>query len=245
MGLEVRVLGSGDAFGSGGRLQACIWMEADGYRWLVDCGATSLVALRRAGLDPNEVDAVLVSHFHGDHFGGVPYLVLEGQFRRRARRLTIAGPRGIGARVDAAMEDAFPGSSRTPQRFAVEHAELSSTPTAVGPISVRALPVAHTPGSEAVGLRIAAAGRVVAYSGDTEWTDALVALAADADLFIAEAYSFEKAIPYHLSYRALESRLASLSARRTVITHLGPDTLERLGEVRLEAASDGTRILLD
>ncbi len=242
--LRIRFVGSGDAFGSGGRYQACIWMEADGFRWLVDCGATSLLAMRRDGLDPDQIDAVLISHFHGDHFGGIPYLVLDGQFRKRARLLTIAGPRGIAERTRAAMEEAFPGSSRTTQRFAIDHVELGTGSTVIGPLSVSALPVVHTPGAAAIGLRIRCGERVVAYSGDTEWTDALRELAVDADVFIAEAYSFEKAIPYHLSYRAVAAHLASIRAKRIVLTHLGPETLARAADARLELAEDGTRIVL-
>jgi len=99
MGLRLTFLGSGDAFGSGGRLQTCMLLESDGRRWLLDCGATSLVGLRGAGIDPSSIDAVLISHLHGDHFGGVPFLLLDGQFRRGARPLTVAGPRGVEARV--------------------------------------------------------------------------------------------------------------------------------------------------
>jgi ribonuclease BN (tRNA processing enzyme) len=98
MGLTLTFLGSGDAFGSGGRLQTCMLLESDGRRWLLDCGATSLVALRRAGVDPATIDAILISHLHGDHFGGVPFVLLDGQFRRGARPLVIAGPRGVEAR---------------------------------------------------------------------------------------------------------------------------------------------------
>src|SRR5437867_10378716 len=132
MTIELRFLGTGDAFGTGGRFQACVWLRSGAFRCLIDCGATSLLAMRAAGLDPNEVDAVVISHFHGDHFGGVPYLVLEGQFRGRTRPLVIAGPTGIRDRTHAAMEEAFRGSSGTRQRFAVEYVELASDPRSVG-----------------------------------------------------------------------------------------------------------------
>lgn len=63
--MEATFLGSGDAFGSGGRFQACISLRAAGVHALLDCGSTSLVAMRRAGVDPGSVDAVIVSHFDG------------------------------------------------------------------------------------------------------------------------------------------------------------------------------------
>ena len=81
--MRIQFLGSGDAFGSGGRLQTCILMESPGFTCLIDCGASSLIALKRANVDPNNVDAILVTHLHGDHFGGIPFLILDGQFSRR------------------------------------------------------------------------------------------------------------------------------------------------------------------
>ncbi len=242
--MELTFLGTGDAFGSGGRLQACISVRVAGFHALLDCGATSLIALRRAGIDPASVDAVLVSHFHADHFGGLPLLVLDAQFTKRTRPLAVAGPPGVAARAAEQMEVAFRGSSRTAQRFEVTYHELGPSATAIGPLAVRGIPVVHTPGSEAIGLRIDADGAALAYSGDTEWTPALTTLADGADLLIAEAYSFEKTIPYHLSYRALMKHRADLRARRIVLTHLGPEVLGRLGDLELEHAADGTSLIL-
>ena len=127
MTVTVTFAGSGDAFGSGGRFQACIHLHhGDLVRpVLLDCGATSLVALRRAGLDPGEIGAVFLSHLHGDHFGGLPFLILDAQFSRRTEPLTVVGPPGTGQRLTEAMECLFPGSSRVSRRFEVAVAELA------------------------------------------------------------------------------------------------------------------------
>ncbi len=139
--VTVAFAGSGDAFGSGGRLQACIVVRAgQGAPMLLDCGATSLIALKRQGIDPNDVTAVLVSHLHVDHFGGLPHLILDGQFRRRIAPLIVAGPIGIAARLTDAMELMFPGSSAVQRRFAVEVVELpaGSPPVTVAESRVQA-----------------------------------------------------------------------------------------------------------
>ena len=109
--VTVTFAGSGDAFGSGGRYQACIHLrQASRVPVLLDCGATSLSALRSLGLDPGEIGTVFVSHLHGDHFGGLPFLILDGQFTRRTSPLTVAGPPGTGERLRQTMEAMFPGS---------------------------------------------------------------------------------------------------------------------------------------
>src|SRR5437879_5953655 len=122
--VDVQILGSGDAFGSGGRLQACFALRGGPEDLLVECGASSLVAMKRAGIEPNDIAWVVVSHLHGDHFGGLPFLVLDGQFRRRERPLVIAGPPGLGERLHAAMEVLFPGSASASRRFETRVVEL-------------------------------------------------------------------------------------------------------------------------
>ncbi len=75
MGCEVRLhfVESGDAFGNGGRFQTCFWLEGAGESMLIDCGATSLTALKAAAIEPNEIGSVALTHLHGDHFGGLPF----------------------------------------------------------------------------------------------------------------------------------------------------------------------------
>src|SRR6266480_8045291 len=109
-GVTVQVVGAGDAFGNGGRFQACVSVRAPEGHALRDCGATSLVALKRLAIDPSSIDAVLVTHLHGDHFGGLPFLILDGQFSRRTRPLIVAGPPGLATRLQQTMECFFPGS---------------------------------------------------------------------------------------------------------------------------------------
>ncbi len=243
--MKVRFLGSGDAFGSGGRFQTCIHLEAGEARLLVDCGASSLVAMRRFGVDPQSVDTVVLSHLHGDHFGGVPFLVLDGQFKRRTQPLTIAGPPGIAARVTAAMEVLFPGSSAVERKFALRFVELRDrTPLPLGAFTVTPFEVVHASGAPPYALRVAAGGKVVAYSGDTEWTDALLEAAREADLFIAEALFFDKRVKYHLDFTTLAAERARLACRRLVLTHMGEDMLRRVAELGVEAAEDGRELVV-
>jgi ribonuclease BN (tRNA processing enzyme) len=241
--VKVRFLGSGDAFGSGGRFQTCIHVEAAGAQVLVDCGASSLVAMRRFGVDPQAIDAVVLSHLHGDHFGGVPFLILDGQFKRRTRPLAVAGPPGVEARVHAAMEVLFPGSTTVERRFGTRFVEWSDRePQVFGPFTVTPFPVVHASGAPPFALRLACDGKVIAYSGDTEWTEALVEAARATDLFIAEAYFVDKRVKFHLDVQTLLAHRARLDCRRLVLTHMSDDVLGRLAELGVEAAEDGREL---
>jgi ribonuclease BN (tRNA processing enzyme) len=239
--MRVRFAGSGDAFGSGGRWQTCIHLAAEGQMLLVDCGATSLVALKAQGLDPNEVGAVAVTHLHGDHFGGLPFLILDGQFSHRSAPLLVAGPPGIRDRLTQAMETLFPGSSRAHRRFPVEVTELSTdgTPAGLGAASVRGWEVKHACGAPPLALRVELCGVSFAYSGDTQWTPALTEVARGADLLAVEAYTFDRPIRYHLDYQTLRSHLGQIHAERVVLTHVSASMLSRLADAELPGAYDG------
>jgi ribonuclease BN (tRNA processing enzyme) len=242
--VTVRFAGSGDAFGTGGRLQACILLEGGPAPVLLDCGATSLVALKRAGIDPGSIPLVVVSHLHGDHFGGLPFLILDGQFSRRELPLTFAGPPGIEARVTAAMEVLFPGSSTVTRRFETRFVELEPGATRVfEELSVSAFAADHASGAPALCLRVEYGGKVIVYSGDTAWTPALLDAARGSDVFICEAYTFERPVRYHLDYTQLREQLPALDARRVIVTHMGPGMLARVDEIDADrgvvAAFDG------
>jgi ribonuclease BN (tRNA processing enzyme) len=241
LSVTVTFAGCGDAFGSGGRCQACIHLRPDGASpVLLDCGATSLTALKRCGLDPGEVGVVVVSHLHGDHFGGLPFLVLDGQFAGRVEPLIVVGPPGTAARLHAAMECLFPGSSAARRRFAVRVRELAPGAT-VQEAEVEAAGWAadHPSGAPALCLRLAVAGKVIGYTGDTAWTGALTRVAAGADLLIAEAYYRDKPVPYHLRLADLELHRAELASRRIILTHMSADMLAATGQHGYETASDG------
>lgn len=241
-GLRVRVLGCGDAFGSGGRFQSAFLLEIGDGRILMDCGATTLVALHRAGVDPSVVDAILISHLHGDHAGGLPFLLLDQQFRcRRQRPLTVLGPPGTGDRLRGLMQVCFPGSETMRLDFPLEIQELrpGETPLRPGPAEVAAAEVDHPSGAPSLGLRVRAGGRVLAYSGDTQWTDALIAISDGADLFICECYAYEPGIRSHMNYRTLIDKRPQLNAKRIVLTHLSADMLARRATLEPEVLDDG------
>jgi ribonuclease BN (tRNA processing enzyme) len=208
---------------------------------LVDCGATSLTALKAQGLDPNDVGAVAVTHLHGDHFGGLPFLILDGQFSRRTSPLLVAGPPGIRARLTAAMETLFPGSSRADRRFPVQVTELAVDGTAagLGAATVRGWEVEHACGAPPLTLRVELGGASFAYSGDTQWTPALASSASGADVFAVEAYTFDRPVRYHLDYQTLCAHRGEIRAQRIVLTHMSAAMLSRLADAEVPAAYDG------
>jgi ribonuclease BN (tRNA processing enzyme) len=243
--VRVRFLGSGDAFASGGRFNTCFHLEGGPEPMLIDCGATALVALKRARIDPASIGCVALSHLHGDHFAGLPWLILDGQFANRTRPLLIAGPPGTEARLGQAFEALYPGATSVERAFGIRIVELAErAPSELGPAVVTPFEVVHSSGAPSYALRVEYGGKVIAYSGDTEWTDALLDVARGADLFLCECTYFGKRVPGHLDYRTLASQRPRLECERLIITHMSEDMLARVGELDVQAAADGLAIEL-
>lgn len=241
--MEIHVLGSGDAFGSGGRFNTCLHVVAPDLSMLLDCGASSMVALKRAGVSTDDLDAVLVTHFHGDHFGGLPFIIIDAQFvARRQRPLTIAGPPGIADRTRTALEAAFPGAWAERRSFELVFREIAPDAVAdVAGVEMTSVPVVHDEqAGPCVGYRVRSGGKTFAFSGDTGWTDRLVDLARSADVFLCECYTWDRPLEMHLCWTTLAGRLDSLASGRMVLTHMGPEMLARAGDaLPVDRAFDG------
>ncbi|MEJ2376750.1 MAG: MBL fold metallo-hydrolase [Pseudolabrys sp.] len=243
--MKLTIVGCGDAFGSGGRGNTCFWLETAKATLVVDFGATALPGLKGQGLCPNAIDAVVLSHLHGDHFGGLPFLLLDYQFlARRERDLLIAGPPGTKERLDAALEVFFPKSTGTKWRFPWRVEEIAvGVETEVLGHTVLSAEVMHQSGAPSTALRLSDGDKTLAYSGDTEWTDALLPIAADADLFICECYAYAGSkITGHMSWEILKPKIPALNARRVMLTHMSPSVLAQRDVLKGEGvliAADG------
>lgn len=239
--IRVTILGSGDAFGAGGRFHSAYLTEVPGATFLLDCGPSILQSAKQVSWDLAKLDAVLLTHLHGDHFGGVPFLFMEYRYETpRTRPLAIYGPEGTERRVRALFAALYEKSAAEPLPFPVEYHELAPGESLrLGEAQITAVPVHHVPELTAFGYRVEAEGRTFLYSGDTAWTDELASYARGVDLFVCECSTFETRLDIHVSYPEIAARARDLGCRRLVLSHLGSEPLRRLGELTLECARDG------
>jgi ribonuclease BN (tRNA processing enzyme) len=240
--MHLQFVGCGDAFGSGGRFNTCFHLVGNGINALIDCGATSLVAMSKLAIDRNTIDVIFISHFHADHVAGVPFLILEANYvTKRKRPLTIVGPPGLKARFPEVMEGGFPGTGSMELNFPLHLVELEiGKRSEIGAVGVTPFHVVHDDrAGPCLGFRFEIEGKVIAFSGDTEWTDVLIEIGREADLFICEAYTRDKPIQTHMALSLLEKHLGQIRPKRLVLTHMGEDMLAHRAEVPYETAADG------
>ncbi len=242
--MRLTILGSGDAFSSGGRLPSCYIVEHGGGRFLLDCGPAILPALKKAGISPNSFSHIFVSHLHGDHMGGLPFLLLDAIFPSQRREpLTLVGPPGLEARFRLACEVFYPRSLAIERRFDLNFIELDrETSHDVEGLTVTPIEVNHYSGSPSYALRFEMDGKVFAFSGDAGWSDDLIRIGKAADLYLIECYQYDFKLSMHLDYLTIAQHFDAIGAKQLVLTHMSDAMLARHQDVdksRCVVADDG------
>lgn len=223
----VTVIGSGNAFNYDGRAHACYLLEnTAGESLLMDCGATSLMRLQQERFDFDRLDHMILTHFHGDHFLGVPFLILQmGLINRRRREFTIYGPPGVEAACARLIDLAYPGIDFG---FPLRYREVTG-PLAIGSFALTPFPITHRP--ESTGYRVRGpAGKTFAFSGDTAFDDKLAALVDGVDLAIMELSMPEQTDPptAHVALSEVVAGRDRLKPRRLVFSHIYDDLAEQV-----------------
>ena len=238
---ELVLIGTSDAFGAGGRRQSAYLLRTPVGSVLLDCGGSTASGLAALGIERDEIEAVLLTHFHADHFGGVPLLLLGAHYADHRRRpLTIAGPPGVERRVREVARALGHTLDEHRLGFEVRFLELPTGETReIGPVEARAFATFHSPDSVPHGLVVRTGQRRVAYSGDTGWFDALPGEVNGADLFLCECTQVQREFEYHLSLDELAERSREFDCGRLVLTHLGAEMRSLQDSQGFEIADDG------
>lgn len=244
--VRVTFLGAGDAFSSGGLHQSGYFVQGSETSFLLDCGPSALCDMKRAGLRTDSVDTVLISHLHGDHFAGLPFLFLEYTYvARRSRPLVIAGPSGTEERVNRLFSVMYRHAASLPLPFDLEFFHLiPGRQQRIGSLTIDSFAVPHQQDELSLGLRVEVDGRTIVYSGDSSWTEELTRQSRGSDLFICECSSFDTRVPSHLDYKQLRENRDLFGSKRMILTHLGQDVLARRAEIDMELASDGLVVVI-
>ncbi len=217
--MRLTVLGCAGSFPGPDAACSAYLVEAQGFGLLIDFGSGSLSALQRYA-DLDAVDAIVLTHLHSDHMlDCCPYVVVRRYAPDGPKApIPLYAPVGAAERISAAysadnepVDDVYTFSALRPGTFPI------------GPFAVTVDRVNHP--VETYGIRVEHGGRAIAYSSDTAPCEALLRLAAGADLFLCEAsYLDEAQNPPDLHLTGSEAGEAASKAdvRRLLLTHLVP-----------------------
>jgi ribonuclease BN (tRNA processing enzyme) len=235
---QIITLGTGNAFTTPSRYWSGILLEG---KHLLDCPPTALPHLKRLGVQPQQVEAVFISHFHGDHFAGFPFLVLEYAYLSpRQSDLYVVVPPGGARFLEAFIEQMYPGLSSNDagyRRIYVE-ARPGRRQEAAG-LPFWSVPMEHARGKlRAFGYRLELPDLTLAYSGDAEWSPALLELARGADVLVVDC-TYPVRGPEHMGLEDVMHLRAALPQNVLLaLTHLGDDAIAPYGLANTMALRD-------
>ena len=224
-GLDIRFLGSGNAFAAEGRAYNAFLVNK---KVLFDAGPTLMPQMGKARLNPGEIDAIFISHFHADHFFGLPFLMLDFWMNDRQEDLYIVGPPGIEERTEQLMEIAFPGLPSRPGLYRRRYIEAHDGEGGEVPgVEFRAAEVEHVPSLKCFGYSTKINNKTLAYSGDTTLCSGLLSLAANADVLVLDCNCGGD--PVHLGQEDIAHVIDKAPAHATtIVSHL--DAMPAVGE---------------
>ena len=224
MTLSLVTVGTGTVAPSATRGSPAHWVERDGLRLLLDCGAGTMHRLARCGLAWDQVTHIALSHFHPDHFGELPALLFA--LRHATTRVGAGGrPRPAGARCSccgASPTASAPGCWTRAIRSGYSTCRRASRSRWGSEATLDVHPTPHT--AESVALAVQAPEGRLVYTGDTGPSDELGRWAEGADLLLAEcSLPDDQAIAGHLTPRERRpAGAAGGAAKRLVLTHFYP-----------------------
>lgn len=219
--MRVTILGSGTAVPSSERFPASVLVQASGTSLLVDAGPGSLRRLAATGLGLEQLDAVLLTHFHTDHCADVAALLFALRNPRYQGRppLRLLAHEGLRGWLDH-LTAAWPWLAPKGYELSVE--EIAPGEHRLGAVQITAHPIEHT--AESLAYRLTAGARSVAISGDADVCGGLVEVARDADLFVCEsAFPDDHRTQGHLTPSLAAEAATHAQARHLCLTHFYPE----------------------
>lgn len=224
--MELTFLGSGNAFAQGGRYWSSFLADK---RYLFDASPTLLPHLKRLQVPLTDIEVVFITHFHGDHFMGLPFLFLEYVYlSERKHDLFIVGPPGVERKIEEFARQCYPEVTREAGYRRRYTEARPGTDLFVNEIKFQAFPMNHVRDSlQCFGYRVNLGDRTLSYTGDTMFCEEIFQLAEGADVLVLDCTYSRGSGPEHMGLDDLKVIRKRLPPETTIIlTHLNgePET---------------------
>ena len=238
--LGVKVLGSGNAFNQDNRLNSSYIVELKGKKILIDCGFTTPLALQKNNIPSNEIDFVLITHYHGDHFAGLSAFLLALNYTSpQKKQLVIIGAEDVEQKVYDLVKTLYPGSEKIIKTLDINFQAITKK-MILGGIILESIPMIHSTASLPFGFVINFDSHKIGFSGDTSWHEGVECLIDKSDYVFLECNLAKKVGKGHISVEELEeSELVQSKKAQIYLTHLSDVSCVLALEKGYKCISDG------
>jgi ribonuclease BN (tRNA processing enzyme) len=220
--LELTFLGTGNAFSMANRYWSSILVNDN---ILLDASPVIVPHMKKLGKELTKLEYIFITHFHGDHYLGLPFLLLDYAYLDTPDLpLTIIGPFGIGSRIHQITDLGFSGlMEKLKDRVVIKFFEIPEPGDYKIPdLNFQAFPMDHGD-TQAFGYRLSIGNKNLGYTGDTDLCDSVVELAQSVDILIIELSNPYLDVPGHMSLQKINSLSDQIGTDIKIIAnHVGP-----------------------
>ena len=228
--LKILVLGSGNAFGHGNQFQSCHYIEfEEKYKILLDCGPTILQSLQAAEINIDDLKYLLISHLHGDHIAGIPFLLLHYKFilHRVNNPLLIIGPYGLTEQLENLIKGNYPDAlTKEDNLYQVQELQLQEEKFLWDKIKIKSFEAHHIP--NAFGYVLQKDQLKVIYSGDNKFNEDQMKEFSNGTVLIHELTTMNSTAGIHTSWELLQKYIDEILTHvgKVITVHSGTDVKE-------------------
>lgn len=223
--MKLTILGCGTAALNLNKHEAGYLLEHNGNMFLFDSGAGTVYRLLEAGTSPREICAIFYTHFHVDHICDLPALLwsCESHSKPPRSRLVVAGPKGFKKYFQVLLKQIM---RKTKWNFPIDVKEVTNRQFSYGGLNITTQKLKHKGN---IAYRVEANGKVLVYTGDTDYCPQIAKIAKGADVLIIDCSTTRKG-KGHMTPELCGRVAAKASVKRLILTHLYPEA-EKIGAV--------------
>ena len=241
--MELKVLGSGNAFNQQGRFNSSYLINCSAGNILIDCGFTVPLALQQNKIEFSEVDYIFITHYHGDHYAGLAALLLGLKYiTPKEKPLTIIGPGDVKAKTKELLSVLYNGTEKLIDELSLNFISVNEEgdKKALDGFSFEAFKMVHSESSLPVGYVLSINGTKVGFTGDTCWHEGIPGFLKQCDKAIVECNFLERVGEGHLSVEELEqSEIVQARKSDLYLTHLYEASSKKAKELGYDILMDG------
>ena len=225
--LKIVILGSGNAFGHANQFQSAHLVEfEEKYKILLDCGPTILQAVQSAEVNLDDLQYLLVSHLHGDHLAGIPFLLLHYKYvlQRLNNPLHIIGPPGLTEQLNFLIKGNYPNAlTEEDNLYDVQEVNLKEELNLFNTIKIKPYEAFHIP--NAFGFTLQFKSLKVIYSGDNELKPQQLEEFSDGTVLIHELTTMNSTDGGHTSWDILKDYIDDILMKvsKVIVIHTSVD----------------------